>query len=94
MIFSLEQQVLIYQGGIPGQQPFLLQPGGVPAPPPPGNFLIPQPGFVLRDVPQRPTFYPGAPVQPKPAFTPPINKDAEEIPTNPAHIPPFRSQGN
>lgn len=78
---------MIYQGGIPGQQPFLLQPGA-----PPGNFLIPQPqpGFVLRDVPQNP-YYPG--VQPKPAFTPPINKDAEEIPTNPAAIPPFRSQG-
>nr|XP_022914102.1 uncharacterized protein LOC111424700 [Onthophagus taurus] len=73
----LQPQVIYYTGGAPGQ-PFLLQPAGHP-----GNFLIPQPqpGFVLRDSPQpNPVFVQG---QPKP-FVPPINKDAEEIPTGPS----------
>jgi len=34
---------------------------------------------------------PGFPVAnyPKPAHVPPIEKDAEEVPTNPAKVPPF-----
>lgn len=71
-------------------QPFLLQPGS-----PPGNFLVPQPGpnVVVRQQPQqpqppRPLFIAG---YPKPAHIPPIEKDAEEIPTNPAKIPPIPS---
>lgn len=69
----------------PGQgQPILINPGS-----PPGNFLVPQqpqpgPNFVLRD--QGPVFLAG---YPKPAHIPPIEKDAEEIPTNPSKIPPL-----
>lgn len=91
----MQPQVLIYSSG-PGQ-PILLQPGN-----PPGNFLIPQqpqpgPGIILRDgpgiyygeQPQRPVFVAG---YPKPAHVPKIDADAEEVPTDPAAIPPFRPQ--
>lgn len=88
----LEPQVLVYSSG-PGQ-PILLQPGEVP-----GNFLFPQsgPGIVFRDnpgilygqQPQRPVFVAG---YPKPAHIPKIDADAEEVPTNPAEIPPFRPE--
>ncbi|XP_044266653.1 uncharacterized protein LOC123012659 [Tribolium madens] len=83
------QIVLINGGGAnPGQ--FLLQPGS-----PPGNFLVPQPGpnVILRDpqAPQRPVFVAG---YPKPAHIPPIEKDAEEVPTNPAKIPPLTPKGD
>lgn len=48
----------------------------------------PQPGpnVIIRDIPQRPVFVAG---YPKPAHIPPIERDAEEIPTNPAKIPPL-----
>ncbi|KYB27727.1 uncharacterized protein LOC658244 [Tribolium castaneum] len=80
------QIVLINGGATPGQ--FLLQPGS-----PPGNFLVPQgPNVILRDPqgPQRPVFVAG---YPKPAHIPPIEKDAEEVPTNPAKIPPLTPKG-
>ncbi|KAL3281230.1 hypothetical protein HHI36_004444 [Cryptolaemus montrouzieri] len=92
------QPQFLYYGGGPGQ-PFLLNPGL-----PPNNFLYPQPqqpqgpGVIYRN---GPGFQPGGPVfvgggpaggfpNRKPAFTPPIEKDAEEIPTNPGRIPPFK----
>lgn len=81
-LFRVQPQLIFYG---PGQgQPILINPGS-----PPGNFLIPQqpqpgPNFVLRD--QGPVFLAG---YPKPAHIPPIEKDAEEIPTNPAKIPPL-----
>ncbi|KAK9709400.1 hypothetical protein QE152_g26637 [Popillia japonica] len=84
----VQPQVFIYPGGTSGQ-PFLLQPGA-----PPGNFLIPQPqpGFVLRDVPAtRPDVFVSG--YPKPAYVPPINKDAEEIPTSPGMVNPTTSLG-
>ncbi|KAG5889595.1 hypothetical protein JTB14_024016 [Gonioctena quinquepunctata] len=72
-------------------QPILFNPGS-----PPDNFLIPhqpQPGpnVILRGRPQQTPFFVGGPPNPKPAHIPPIEKDAEEIPTNPAKIPPFGS---
>lgn len=88
-VFRFQPQLLYYAGGAPPGQQFLLQPGA-----PPGNFLIPQPqpqpgpGVVLRDGPPRPIFAAG---YPKPAHVPPIEKDAEEIPTDPARIPKFPS---
>lgn len=88
ILCRVQPQVLIYPSGAPGQ-PFLLQPGA-----PPGNFLIPQPqpGFVLRDVPAtRPDVFASA--YPKPAYVPPINKDAEEIPTNPGALQPNPPRG-
>lgn len=95
MLFShrklrrLQPQLLLYAGGAPPGQQFLLQPGS-----PPGNFLVPQqpqpgPGIVLRDSPQRPLFIAG---YPKPAHVPAIEKDAEEIPTDPSKIPRFHSK--
>lgn len=83
LLFLRVQPQLVFYG--PGQgQPILINPGS-----PPGNFLIPHqpqptPNFVLRD--QGPVFLAG---YPKPAHIPPIEKDAEEIPTNPAKIPPL-----
>ncbi|XP_045469951.1 uncharacterized protein LOC123677467 [Harmonia axyridis] len=90
-----QPQFVLYGAG-PGQ-PFLLNPGQ-----PPNNFLFPPPeapqgpGVIYRNAPQpgRPVFVgPGGaggfPNQ-KPAFVPAIEKDAEEIPTNPARIPPFK----
>lgn len=82
--------MLYYPGGAPPGQQFLLQPGA-----PPGNFLIPQPSpdFVLRDSPPppppRPLFIAG---YPKPAHVPPVEKDAEEVPTDPAKVPKFPSK--
>lgn len=85
-----QPQVFFYGAG-PGQ-PFLLSPGS----PPPGNFLYPQPQpaqpgpdvlFRNPNEPQRPVFVAG---YPKPAHIPPIEKDAEEIPTNPSKVPPFQ----
>ncbi|KAK9879771.1 hypothetical protein WA026_006836 [Henosepilachna vigintioctopunctata] len=89
------QPQFLYYGGGPGQ-PFLVNPG-----PPPNNFLYPQPGepqgpgIIYRNGPQpgRPVFFgPGGvggfPNQ-RPAFAPPVEKDAEEVPTNPSRIPPF-----
>ncbi|KAJ8956869.1 hypothetical protein NQ318_014285, partial [Aromia moschata] len=80
------QPQLVYYGPGGQGQPILINPGS-----PPGNFLVPhqpQPGpnFVIRNTPQRPVFVAG---YPKPAHIPPIEKDAEEIPTNPAKIPPL-----
>lgn len=88
IFYRVQPQVFIYPGGTSGQ-PFLLQPGA-----PPGNFLIPQPqpGFVLRDVPAtRPDVFVSG--YPKPAYVPPINKDAEEIPTSPGMVNPTTSLG-
>lgn len=90
LLLRIQPQVLFYPGGAPPGQQFLLQPGA-----PPGNFLYPQPQpgpeIVLRDSPppQRPFFVAG---YPKPAHVPPIEKDAEEIPTDPAKIPKFPSK--
>ncbi|XP_018570314.1 uncharacterized protein LOC108910241 [Anoplophora glabripennis] len=83
----VQPQIVFYGPGGQGQ-PILINPGS-----PPGNFLVPhqpQPGpnVIIRDIPQRPVFVAG---YPKPAHIPPIEKDAEEIPTNPAKIPPFPS---
>ncbi|KAJ8918416.1 hypothetical protein NQ315_008113 [Exocentrus adspersus] len=81
----VQPQIVFYGPGGQGQ-PILINPGS-----PPGNFLVPhqppQPGpnVIIRDIPQRPVFVAG---YPKPAHIPPIEKDAEEIPTNPAKIPP------
>lgn len=79
----IQPQVVLYGGG--QGQPILINPGN-----PPGNFLIPQgpgPNIIVRNNPQGSVF----PVAgyPKPAHIPPIEKDAEEIPVNPAKIPPF-----
>ncbi|XP_063903118.1 uncharacterized protein LOC135122691 isoform X2 [Zophobas morio] len=86
----VQPQIVLYHGGAAPGQPFLLQPGS-----PPGNFLVPQggPNVIIRDTPHappRPVFVAG---YPKPAHIPPIEKDAEEVPTNPAKIPPFQSKG-
>ncbi|RZC37931.1 uncharacterized protein BDFB_001423 [Asbolus verrucosus] len=83
----VQPQIVLYHGGAAPGQPFLLQPGS-----PPGNFLVPQPGpnVILRDSPQRPVFVAG---YPKPAHIPPIEKDAEEVPTNPSKIPPLSAKG-
>lgn len=96
----IQPQILLYSPAGHGQ-PFLLQ----PASPPPGNFLVPQPGpnVILRDpqpqpqphpqpqpFPQRPVFLSGFP---KPAHIPPVEKDAEEIPTSPSKIPNIRNSG-
>ncbi|XP_057653101.1 uncharacterized protein LOC130891978 [Diorhabda carinulata] len=79
----IQPSILIYGAGGQGQ-PILINPGS-----PPGNFLIPQqPGVIYGNNPQNPVFVGGYP-NPKPAHIPPIEKDAEEIPTNPANIPPF-----
>lgn len=85
----IQPQIILYAGGAsaPGQ-PFLLQPGT-----PPGNFLLPQgPNVIIRDspTPTRPVFVAG---YPKPAHIPPIEKDAEEVPTNPSKIPPLKPNG-
>ncbi|XP_044751059.1 uncharacterized protein LOC123311264 [Coccinella septempunctata] len=92
------QPQFLFYGASPGQ-PFLLNPGQ-----PPNNFLFPPPetpqgpGVIYRNAPQpqpgRPVFVGpgnagGFPNQ-KPAFVPAIEKDAEEIPTNPSRIPPFK----
>ncbi|XP_072394243.1 uncharacterized protein [Diabrotica undecimpunctata] len=82
----IQPSILLYGAGGQGQ-PILINPGN-----PPGNFLVPQqPGVVYRNNPQNPVFVGGYP-NPKPAHIPPIEKDAEEIPTNPANIPPFQSK--
>ncbi|KAJ8930697.1 hypothetical protein NQ314_016462 [Rhamnusium bicolor] len=86
--FSRVQPQIVFYGPGGQGQPILFNPGS-----PPGNFLVPhhpQPGpnVILRNTPQRPVFVAG---YPKPAHIPPIEKDAEEIPTNPARIPPFPS---
>ncbi|XP_068904936.1 uncharacterized protein [Tenebrio molitor] len=85
----VQPQIVLYHGGAAPGQSFLLQPGS-----PPGNFLVPQPGpnVILRDAPAppRPLFVAG---YPKPAHIPPIEKDAEEVPTNPSKIPPFTPKG-
>ncbi|XP_076269904.1 uncharacterized protein LOC143202328 [Rhynchophorus ferrugineus] len=84
--FSRLQPQLVFYGGGHGQ-PILINPGN-----PPGNFLIPQgpgPNVIVRNGPQGPLL--PAAGYPKPAHIPPIEKDAEEIPTNPAKIPPLPS---
>ncbi|XP_050309491.1 probable serine/threonine-protein kinase DDB_G0281745 [Anthonomus grandis grandis] len=83
----VQPQILLYGGQ---GQPILINPGN-----PPGNFLIPQgpgPNVILRNNPQGPqgAVFPVA-GYPKPAHIPPIEKDAEEVPTNPAEIPPLSS---
>lgn len=101
----LEPQLLVYPGG--AGQPFLLQPGGpgnflIPHPQPqpgPGIVLRDGPGIVYgNDQPQaqpqpgqppRPIFVAGFP---KPAHVPKIEPEAEEIPTDPQAIPPFKPQ--
>lgn len=75
----------------PGQQ-FLYQSGGLP---PPGNFLIPQPqpqpqpqpgpNLIFGNNPGGPVFVAG---YPKPAHVPPIEKDAEEVPSLAGNHPP------
>ncbi|CAG9771268.1 unnamed protein product [Ceutorhynchus assimilis] len=85
-ISRLQPQIVLYGPGGQGQ-PILINPGN-----PPGNFLIPQgpgPNVIVRNNnPQA-----GFPVAgyPKPAHIPPIEKDAEEVPTNPSKIPPLQS---
>ncbi|KAK4879224.1 hypothetical protein RN001_007370 [Aquatica leii] len=76
---------ILYGGaGVPGQQ-FLYRPGS----PPPGNFLIPQPGpDVMYGNPQTPVFTAG---YPKPAHIPPIEKDAEEVPNLAGNHRPTRT---
>ncbi|CAG9859643.1 unnamed protein product [Phyllotreta striolata] len=83
----VQPSILVYGAGGQGQ-PILINPGS-----PPGNFLVPQqPGtnVFIRGNPQTPVFVGGYP-NPKPAHIPPIEKDAEEIPTNPSNIPPLQS---
>lgn len=85
----LQPQIVLYNPGDQGQ-PILINPGN-----PPGNFLIPQglgPNVIFRNNPQNPqgSLFPIA-GYPKPAHIPPIEKDAEEIPTNPSKIPPLPS---
>lgn len=84
----IQPSILIYGAGGQGQ-PILINPGS-----PPGNFLVPQqPGVIYSNNPQNPVFVSGYP-NPKPAHIPPIEKDAEEIPTNPANIPPFPTKSS
>ncbi|CAH1997441.1 unnamed protein product [Acanthoscelides obtectus] len=72
-------------------QPILINPGQVP-----GNFLPPTGPGVLGGpgltpgVGGRNPFFVGGGGQPaRPNFVPPVEKDAEEIPTDPSKIPPF-----
>nr|XP_023015356.1 uncharacterized protein LOC111504876 [Leptinotarsa decemlineata] len=83
----VQPSIYLYGPGGHGQ-PILINPGS-----PPGNFLVPQPypGPNVRDTPQQRPFFVGGYPNPKPAHIPPIEKDAEEIPTNPAKIPPLES---
>ncbi|KAF5288572.1 hypothetical protein FQA39_LY15351 [Lamprigera yunnana] len=76
--------IFVYGGaGVPGQQ-FLYRPGS-----PPGNFLIPQPGpGVMFGQPQPPVFNAG---YPRPAHIPPIEKDAEEVPSLAGNHHPTRT---
>ncbi|XP_066256894.1 uncharacterized protein [Euwallacea similis] len=84
-LHRLQPQIVLYGPGGQGQ-PILINPGN-----PPGNFLIPQgpgPNVVLRNNPQG--LFPVA-GYPKPAHVPAIEKDAEEVPTNPAKVPPLKT---
>nr|CAH7712726.1 unnamed protein product [Callosobruchus chinensis] len=75
------------------EQPILINPGSVP-----GNFLPPSgpgiyggPGLNPGIGGRNPFFVGGGGggQPPRPNFVPPIEKDAEEIPTDPSKIPPF-----
>ncbi|CAH1117929.1 unnamed protein product [Phaedon cochleariae] len=88
--FPRVQPSIVLYGAAGQGQPILINPGI----PPGHNFLVPQQPRQGPNVGQRPQqrpFFVGGYPNPKPAHIPPIEKDAEEIPTDPASIPPLPS---